>query len=88
MVTGVVLEECISYNVLVQQQMYTYDANDMNQVQSVSYHDGNPLVEFKIGAQERYLLGSTIRLNGVLSVFKDGDAQVGGGDDVNVDPRY
>eukprot|EP01046_Picozoa_sp_COSAG06_P080117 COSAG06_NODE_27456_length_593_cov_0.467611_1_plen_78_part_10 len=23
----------------------------------------------------------------MLSVFKDGDAQVGGGDDVNVDPR-
>lgn len=60
---------------------------NVNQVQSVSYHDGNPLVEFKIGAQERYLLGSTIRLNGVLSVFKDGDVQVGGGDDVNVDPR-
>ena len=59
----------------------------MNQVQSVSYHDGNPLVEFKIGAQERYLLGSTIRLNGVLSVFKDGDAQVANADDVNVDPR-
>ena len=44
---------------------------NVNQVQSVSYHDGNPLVEFKIGAQERYLLGSTIRLNGVLSVFKE-----------------
>ena len=27
---------------------------NVNQVQSVSYHNGNPLVEFKIGAQERY----------------------------------
>ena len=40
---------------------------NVNQVQAVSYHDGNPLVEFKIGAQERYLLGSTLHLNGVLS---------------------
>ena len=42
---------------------------NVNQVQSVSYRDGNPLVEFKIGAQERYLLGSTLRLNGVISIF-------------------
>ena len=63
---------------------------NVNQVQAVSYHDGNPLVEFKIGAQERYLLGSTVRLNGVLSVFKTtptGDVQIGAADDVNMDPR-
>ena len=63
---------------------------NVNQVQAVSYHDGNPLVEFKIGAQERYLLGSTVRLNGVLSVFKTtptGDVQIGATDDVNMDPR-
>ena len=63
---------------------------NVNQVQAVSYHDGNPLVEFKIGAQERYLLGSTVRLNGVLSIFKvtgAGDVQIGAADDVNMDPR-
>ena len=38
---------------------------NVNQAQAVSYRDGNPLVEFKIGAQQRYLLGSTIRLNGL-----------------------
>ena len=64
---------------------------NVNQMQSVSYHEGNPLVEFKIGAQERYLLGSTLRLNGVLSVLKPdgsgGFTELGGGDDVNIDPR-
>ena len=47
---------------------------NVNQVQSVSYRNGNPLVEFKIGAQDRYLLGSTIRINGQLSVTKAGGA--------------
>ena len=35
---------------------------NVNQVQAVSYHDGNPLVEFKIGnsrIQERVNLNST-----------------------------
>lgn len=58
---------------------------NVNQVQSVSYHDGNPLVEFKIGAQERYLLGSTLRLNGVLSVFDSSGTTVT--NEVNIDSR-
>jgi hypothetical protein len=60
---------------------------NVNQVQSVSYRDGNPLVEFKIGAQERYLLGSTLRLNGVISVFDSSNNAIAGGKDINVDPR-
>jgi hypothetical protein len=31
---------------------------------TASYKDGNPIINFIIGAQNRFLLGSTIRLNG------------------------
>ena len=48
-------------------------------MQSVSYRDGNPLVEFTIGAQERYLLGSTLRLNGVISIFNSSDNTIAAG---------
>ena len=61
---------------------------NVNQVQSVSYRNGNPLVEFKIGAQDRYLLGSTIRINGQLSVTKAGGAtNPADGDLIAMDPR-
>ena len=61
---------------------------NVNQVQSVSYRNGNPLVEFKIGAQERYLLGSTIRINGQISVVKSGTtANPATGDKIAMDPR-
>ena len=43
--------------------------NNVNQSQNVSFRDGNPLVQFRIGAQERYLLGSTIRLCGTIKVL-------------------
>jgi hypothetical protein len=59
---------------------------NVNQAQAVSYRDGNPLVEFKIGAQQRYLLGSTIRLNGEICVFGADNVQVGVRD-INMDPR-
>ena len=61
---------------------------NVNQVQSVSYRNGNPLVEFKIGAQERYLLGSTIRINGQISVVKSGTtANPAEADKIAMDPR-
>ena len=60
---------------------------NVNQVQSVSYHNGNPLVEFKIGAQERYLLGSTVRINGQISVVKSGGtANPAAGDKIDDNP--
>ena len=61
---------------------------NVNQVQSVSYRNGNPLVEFKIGAQDRYLLGSTIRINGQLSVTKTGGVtNPADADLIAMDPR-
>ena len=43
--------------------------NNVNQSQSVSFRNGNPLVQFRIGPQERYLIGSTVRLNGRIRVL-------------------
>jgi hypothetical protein len=40
------------------------DVSPSNGTGTASYKDGNPIVNFVIGAQERFLLGSTIRLNG------------------------
>ena len=33
---------------------------------------GNPVIQFNIGAQERLLLGNSVRLSGQFQVFKDG----------------
>ena len=36
----------------------------------ISYKDGNPLIQFIIGEQDRMLIGSSVRLVGNLKVFK------------------
>ena len=62
--------------------------NNVNQSQNVSFRDGNPLVQFRIGAQERYLLGSTIRLCGTIKVLdSDTSATPAAGKKCAIDPR-
>jgi hypothetical protein len=39
----------------------------------ISYKDGNPLIQFIIGEQDRMLVGSSVRLVGDLSIFKADD---------------
>lgn len=39
----------------------------------ISYKDGNPLIQFIIGEQERMLIGSSVRLVGDLSIFQKDD---------------
>jgi hypothetical protein len=45
------------------------DVSPSNGTGTASYKDGNPIVNFVIGAQERFLLGSTIRLNGKFTAI-------------------
>ena len=45
------------------------DVVPSNGTGTASYKDGNPIVNFVIGAQERFLLGSTIRLNGKFTAY-------------------
>ena len=45
------------------------DVSPSNGTGTASYKDGNPIVNFVIGAQERFLLGSTIRLNGKFTAY-------------------
>ena len=45
------------------------DVSPSNGTGTASYKDGNPIVNFVIGAQERFLLGSTIRLNGKFTTY-------------------
>tara|TARA_R110001592_G_scaffold68834_5_gene211079 strand:- start:60 stop:1394 length:1335 start_codon:yes stop_codon:yes gene_type:complete len=40
---------------------------------SISYKNGNPLIQFIIGEQERMLIGQSVRLVGKFSVFKADD---------------
>jgi hypothetical protein len=40
---------------------------------TASYKDGNPIVNFIIGAQDRFLLGSTVRLNGKFTAYNSAD---------------
>ena len=53
----------------------------------ISFKGGQPLVTFTIGEQDRYLLGSTIRVNGTFKCKKDDDAVITGDDDVSLDSR-
>lgn len=39
----------------------------------ISYKDGNPLIQFILGEQDRMLVGSSVRLVGDLSIFKADD---------------
>ena len=45
------------------------DVVPSNGTGTASYKDGNPIVNFVIGAQENSLLGSTIRLNGKFTAY-------------------
>lgn len=41
----------------------------------VSYRDGNPVIQFIIGEQDRYLMGQTLRFCGTIQVFKDANGK-------------
>lgn len=50
----------------------------------ISYRDGNPVLNFIIGEQDRYLLGSSVRLTGNMAVYKTANGDFG---DVPVTPE-
>jgi len=59
---------------------------------TISYRDGNPVINFVIGEQERYLLGSTVRMVGNMAIYKESDGAGFGTvpaitDDLNVSPK-
>ena len=67
------------------------DVSPSNGNGDASYKDGNPIVNFVIGAQERFLLGSTIRLTGRFTAY-DGNDRTGSDianntPDIAMDPR-
>ena len=37
---------------------------------TISYRDGNPVMSFILGEQDRYLIGSSVRLVGNISIYK------------------
>ncbi len=59
---------------------------------TISYRDGNPVMSFIIGEQDRFLLGHSLRLTGNISIYKQSDG-AGFGDiplateNVNVSPK-
>jgi hypothetical protein len=53
----------------------------------ISFKGGQPLLNFMIGEQDRYLLGSTIRLNGTFKVKKGHKVAIDADDKVSLDPR-
>ena len=57
----------------------------------ISYKDGNPVLNFIIGEQDRYLIGSSVRLVGNISIYKTASGDFGNipvaGDDLNVSPK-
>ena len=42
----------------------------------ISYRDGNPIIQFIIGEQDRMLDGGSVRFTGQFSVFKNGDQEL------------
>ena len=59
---------------------------------SISYRDGNPVVNFVLGEQERFLIGSSVRLCGNIAIYKASDGAGFGdvpvaADDLNVSPK-
>lgn len=40
---------------------------------TISYRDGNPVINFVIGEQDRFLLGSSVRMVGNISIYKESD---------------
>ncbi len=57
----------------------------------ISYRDGNPVLNFIIGEQDRYLLGSSVRLVGNMAVYKTPNGDFGDvpvtPEDLNVSPK-
>lgn len=58
---------------------------------TISYRDGNPVIDFIIGEQDRFLLGHSVRLVGNISIYKTPDGSFGNiptlTDDLNVSPK-
>lgn len=58
---------------------------------TISYRDGNPVIDFIIGEQDRFLLGHSVRLVGNISIYKTPDGSFGNiptlNDDLNVSPK-
>ena len=58
---------------------------------TISYRDGNPVISFILGEQDRYLIGSSVRLCGNISIYKAPDGNFGEipaiTDDVDVSPK-
>ena len=57
----------------------------------ISYKDGNPVVNFILGEQDRYLIGSSVRLMGNIAVYKTPNGDYGDipltTDDLNISPK-
>ena len=57
----------------------------------ISYKDGNPVISFVIGEQQRYLIGSSLRFTGNISYYSAPDGDFGTPveftDDINVSPK-
>ena len=43
----------------------------------ISYKDGNPVINFVIGEQERYLIGDSLRITGEITIYSAPDGDVG-----------
>ncbi len=58
---------------------------------TISYRDGNPVVSFILGEQDRYLIGSSVRLCGNISIYKTPSGNFGNipleADDLTVNPK-
>lgn len=58
---------------------------------TISYRDGNPVISFILGEQDRYLIGSSVRLCGNISIYKTPNGNFGDipgvADDVDVSPK-
>jgi len=57
----------------------------------ISYKDGNPVINFILGEQDRYLIGSSVRLMGNISVYKTPNGDFGDipltTDDLQINPK-
>ena len=54
----------------------------------ISYKDGNPVLNFIIGEQDRYLIGSSVRLVGNISIYKTDWPRFGNIEDPKKDETY
>ena len=59
---------------------------------TISYRDGNPIINFILGEQDRYLIGSSVRVMGNIAIYKTPDGAGFGNiplktDDLNISPK-